>query len=187
MPQQNKTRFAILGVLSIQPASGYRIKQFCDAGIAGFWNENYGHLYPMLRQMSRTGEIEPVDGSTSVRRSQQYRITETGRAVLRRWLEQPPEPVPARLELLLKLTFSMNGPPGQALRLVRESRARHEQRLAELEKRERELLADEAARNHPAFEYGYCTLRYGILDARFRLDWCDETIRRLSGSGKEDE
>nr|MBP7402098.1 PadR family transcriptional regulator [Clostridia bacterium] len=84
MPQQNKTRFAILGVLSIQPASGYRIKQFCDAGIAGFWNENYGHLYPMLRQMSRTGEIEPVDGSTSVRRSQQYRITETGRAVLRR-------------------------------------------------------------------------------------------------------
>ncbi len=187
MAQQNNTRFAILGILAIQPASGYRIKQFCDVGIAHFWNENYGHLYPMLRQMAQAGEIEPEEGSGSGRRSQRYWITEQGRAVLQEWLDRPPESAPARLELLLKLTFSMHGSPGQALRLVRDSRIRHERRLAELEQKERELLADDDARTHPAFEYGYCTLRYGILDARFRLTWCDETIARLSNSTGEVE
>ena len=43
---KNKSRFAILGILNIQPSSGYDIKKYCDTVISGIWNENFGHIYP---------------------------------------------------------------------------------------------------------------------------------------------
>lgn len=57
MANVNKTRFAILGILNNMPGSGYDIKKNCDTGIAYFWNENFGHIYPVLKQMERDGVI----------------------------------------------------------------------------------------------------------------------------------
>ena len=55
MAQKNRTRFAILGMLAFQPMSGYDIKKIVDNSIAYFWKENYGHIYPMLAELSREG------------------------------------------------------------------------------------------------------------------------------------
>ncbi|HCW53514.1 MAG TPA: PadR family transcriptional regulator, partial [Clostridium sp.] len=51
MAKANKTRYALLGVLSYQPSSGYDIKKICDNSIGYFWNENYGHICPVLKQL----------------------------------------------------------------------------------------------------------------------------------------
>ena len=51
MAKINKTKYALLGVLSIMSGSGYDIKKFCDSSIGYFWNENYGHIYPMLQRL----------------------------------------------------------------------------------------------------------------------------------------
>ncbi|HEY5465624.1 MAG TPA: PadR family transcriptional regulator, partial [Clostridia bacterium] len=105
MAVQNKTRFAILGILALQPSSGYSIKQVCDAGISHFWNENYGHLYPMLRQMTLSGDIKIIESTDAGRRKYIYQITGQGMSALQEWLSQPVDAPPARLELLLKLSF----------------------------------------------------------------------------------
>ncbi|MGA9048227.1 MAG: PadR family transcriptional regulator, partial [Dehalococcoidia bacterium] len=47
MPKINKTKYAILGLLSLKPASGYDLKKTVDWNIGFFWNENFGHIYPI--------------------------------------------------------------------------------------------------------------------------------------------
>ena len=53
----NKTKYAILGVLDTFPGSGYDIKKYCDKSISYFWNENFGHIYPVLKQMENEGLV----------------------------------------------------------------------------------------------------------------------------------
>lgn len=176
---QGKTRFAILGILMHQPASGYDIKRYCDGGIAGFWHENYGHLYPMLQQMAADGDITVTDTARSGRKRRLYQITDHGKVALLDWLEQPIEPSPVRLELLLKLSFARYGDTGRMTEMISDIRRKHAGRLDELLRQEKKLLADQGDRKEPGFPYWHSIVRYGIMDAEFRLHWCDETIERI--------
>ncbi|MDF2869325.1 MAG: hypothetical protein K0R05_900 [Anaerocolumna sp.] len=58
MAIKNKTRYAILGILSIHSGTGYDIKKYCDTVISNFWNENFGHIYPVLNQLLSEGLIQ---------------------------------------------------------------------------------------------------------------------------------
>jgi DNA-binding PadR family transcriptional regulator len=55
MAAKNKTRYAILGVLNLKPASGYDIKKFCDRTISHFWNENFGHILSCIKPVQKEG------------------------------------------------------------------------------------------------------------------------------------
>jgi PadR family transcriptional regulator, regulatory protein AphA len=112
MAKSNKTRYALLGVLASGPASGYDIKKFCDKSISHFWNENYGHIYPVLKELETEGFITGEMLSNKGRPPRTvYSITQQGREELRSWLMMPVESQPMRHELLLKLTFAGNAPP----------------------------------------------------------------------------
>ncbi len=39
--------------IPMKPGSGYDIKKFCDKAISYFWNENFGHIYPVLKQKGK--------------------------------------------------------------------------------------------------------------------------------------
>ena len=123
MAKDNKTKYAILGVLNIRPASGYDIKKFCDQSINHFWNENYGHIYPVLKQMEKdewlTKVVEKVTGRPD---RNVYSVTTKGRNALQEWLKTPPEVPQARYEFLLKVFFSDQIPVGSILGWLKESR-----------------------------------------------------------------
>lgn len=54
MAKVNKTKYySLLGILSNRPGSGYDIKKMCDSSIGHFWNENFGHIYPVLKRWRR--------------------------------------------------------------------------------------------------------------------------------------
>lgn len=55
---KNKSMYAILGILSLSPGTGYDIKKYCDTVLSGFWNENFGRIYPTLKKMSDDALIE---------------------------------------------------------------------------------------------------------------------------------
>jgi len=55
MAKENKSRYALLGILSICPGSGYDIKKFMEQSTGNFWNESYGQIYPMLKQLVDEG------------------------------------------------------------------------------------------------------------------------------------
>ncbi|HWT76082.1 MAG TPA: PadR family transcriptional regulator, partial [Mobilitalea sp.] len=85
MAIKNKTRYAILGVLCMKPCTGYDIKKFCDNTISHFWNENFGHIYPVLKQLLEEGLITLADPEAEDRRKL-YTITEKGRQKFCEWL-----------------------------------------------------------------------------------------------------
>ncbi len=174
MATKNKTRYAILGVLNMKPCSGYDIKKFCDKTISHFWNENFGHIYPVLKQLSEEELIEPINSASEDRRKV-YRITEKGKEAFEYWLIQPPEISPPRSELLLKLSFGNHMPKEHALDLIDEIRIRNEGNLKQYKVMEEAYCADEKAKSDPAFPYWLSSLRLGILSTEATLRWCDET------------
>jgi len=180
MPKVNKTRYAILGVLTLMPCSGYDIKKFCDRGISFFWHENFGHLYPVLKQMEKDGLITKKAERNEGRPPRNvYFITPKGRDTLTDWLLRPTEHSPPRLELLLKLSFAKNIPAEKMIEELARIKDKHNRFLEEYLQIERALSADDQASRDAGYPYWLATLRYGIGDARFRIEWCEETIRSI--------
>src|SRR5207244_7584723 len=105
-PDRRSTPYAILGMLSFRPMSGYDIRKEAMSSIGHFWNESYGQIYPALGRLAAQGlaRRRAVRGIGRPDR-QVYEITRQGMAVLRRRLAEPPRTAPIRHELLLKLFF----------------------------------------------------------------------------------
>jgi DNA-binding PadR family transcriptional regulator len=180
LARTNSTKYAILGVLSIKSSSGYDIKKFCDGGIAHFWNENYGHIYPMLKQMEEDGWItKQTEVNEGKPPRNVYSITDKGREELADWLAQPTENSPVRLELLLKLTFARNIPAAKVIEEMEQIRQKHISRLEQIEKMEKEFNSDTKTRADRGYPYWLSTIRYAVYDARFRIQWCEETIQNI--------
>jgi DNA-binding PadR family transcriptional regulator len=180
MPANNKTRYAILGVLSIKQGTGYDIKKFCDEGITYFWNENFGHIYPVLKQMEKDGEIKKtVQQDEGKRTKNVFSVTPKGNEELIEWLMQPTGESPARLELLLKLTFARNIPAQKVIEEMERVKSNHIHRLEQFEMKEKQFSSDEQVRMDPGYPYWLATLHYGIYDAEFRIRWCEETIENI--------
>ena len=110
--KEGKSKYAILGMLSIEPMSGYDIKKEVENSISNFWTESYGQIYPVLKNLiaeklvTKTVESEAGKPDRHV-----YSLTATGRKELRRWLRQGFAPKIQRDEFLLKLFFGEEIPP----------------------------------------------------------------------------
>lgn len=177
MATKNKTRYAILGVLSMGPCSGYDIKKFCDQTISHFWHENFGHIYPVLGKLSEAGLIEPAGDSEDRRKA--YRITEAGLTEFHGWLGEPAAVQPPRSELLLKLFFGGQARDSDVTGFIAETRKRHVSRLDHYREMEAAYTRDEKAKADPRYPYWLAPLRYGIIASEAMIRWCDETVSRL--------
>jgi DNA-binding PadR family transcriptional regulator len=101
-----KSKYAILGMLSIAPMSGYDIKKEVENSISNFWSESYGQIYPVLKSLIAeklvTKNVESEAGKPD---RHVYALTAKGRKELRRWLLEGFAPKVQRNEFLLKLFF----------------------------------------------------------------------------------
>jgi PadR family transcriptional regulator AphA len=180
MAQINRTKYAILGVLSIKPGSGYDIKKFCDASISHFWNENFGHIYPVLKQMEREGLVTKETERTAGRPGRNvFSITAQGRKELAAWLIQPVEYTPGRSELLLKLAFGKNVPLERTIAQIEQVKERNIRKLKEFRSYETALAEDPNSGSSEGYLYWLATLRYGIYSTEVTVRWCEETIQAL--------
>ena len=119
---------AVLGLLSEQPRHGYELKKRLSETLGPLWGISFGSLYPALRRLERSGAIEAVDETTDGRAGaassrparsratspppacaagpapgrrtrKAYRITDRGRAAVRRAAhrrERPTTSAPSR-------------------------------------------------------------------------------------------
>ena len=178
MAKTNTTDFALLGILNIEPMSGYDIRTYIRESIGYFWQESYGQIYPALRRLHSRKLVTKRKAKQSkgpVRYV--YSITEKGREALTAWLATDPDPETVRIELLLKLFFGAMGRPSDQIRHVESLLARQRRRLARFKAADRELSPH--YRDNPGFPYWRLTLCYGQRMARARVAWCEETLRWL--------
>lgn len=180
MKRNNKTKYAILGALSMDSGSGYDIKKFCDFSIAHFWNENYAHLYPVLRELEGEALVTSSQEKSSGRPAKNiYSITEAGTQELLEWLESPVEQGPARNELLLKVFFSGSVPKQKIINVLET----HKEKLAEELNRYQEiedlLTTKESFKSSRELPLWLATISYGKIHKSASIRWCDETVEAV--------
>jgi PadR family transcriptional regulator, regulatory protein AphA len=185
MPKENKTKYAILGLLSLAPMSGYDIKKMTLSSISNFWQENYGHIYPVLRRMESQGLVT-VDISKGKGKPDRkvYSITEQGRRQLAVWLDLAPDSEPKRNEFLLKVFFGHLIPANSIIGKIREERSRREELLERLTGIEQQMSEYEETSSENLLTLWLSTVRYGITVSHAIIGWCDETEINLARKNK---
>src|SRR3954451_20739084 len=70
-------RYALLGMLAVQPGTGYELAQRFDSSMSNAWYASHSQIYPELAKLCEGGLLEVV--GQGPRRSRTFGITEAGR------------------------------------------------------------------------------------------------------------
>lgn len=178
MALKNKSMYAILGILKLSPSTGYDIKKYSDRVLSGFWNENFGHIYPTLKKMLVNGMIEIVSKEKSEKKIR-YGITEKGKMELETWLLEETTQQPVRSEFMLKLMFSSSQPKENVIEMLkkyREIHLRNIQYYLDIQKELQQGIKDISQERVCLFN---AILRKGIISDKATVNWCDETIEEF--------
>ena len=182
MPKENRSKFAILGMLDTCPMSGYDIRKYAALSIAHFWNEDYGHIYPTLKLLLEEGLAAKTESQARGKPLRhQYSITEAGRAALGLWLGEMPNRPNLRVELLLKVFLGSKAKPERLRAMLEEEVRGCESSFAELVGTEAHLaeeIAQGGERGRVA-RFQLMTLRYGKSYYESLGAWCRETLEEL--------
>jgi PadR family transcriptional regulator, regulatory protein AphA len=182
MKRSRSSPYAILGLLSLRPMSGYDVRKEATESVGHFWSESYGQIYPALRELVAAGLARRRTERMAGRPDRHvYEITVRGREELRRWVVEPPRPTPMRSELLLKLFFGDAESAGAQVAWVEQVLAESTAQLVTYAAIRREL---EAERTSPHATHWLLTLRFGECRAESNQRWAREalaTLRAVAG------
>jgi PadR family transcriptional regulator, regulatory protein AphA len=176
--RENKSLYALLGILSFGPHSGYDIKQRIEQNLSHFWYESYGQIYPNLKKLVdqgwATSRTERGEGKPD---RNVYEITQGGRDRLHEWLLAPIDRLPPeKNEMLLKLYFGRNLPLEANIQLIAEHRAMMTEVVGVFQGIE-QMLGQGG--NRPSPDYGLLSLRYGKKVVEAIVEWCDDSLEML--------
>jgi PadR family transcriptional regulator, regulatory protein AphA len=178
----NQSMFAMLGLLSIRPMTGYELRKLSEESIQHFWRESFGQIYPSLRALEAQGMVTRTQEMGEVRgrpARQVYALTDAGREALQAWVTAPARLEVPRNELLLKLFFGRQAAAEANLRQIAERRTMYVEELEGYEALEKRIRA--AYQGRPDLPYWLLTLSYGKHYTEAEIAWCDEAMEILKG------
>jgi len=160
-------RHSVLGLLVIQPSTGYELAQRFDRTLRNAWHASHSQIYPELAKLQEEGMVEVV--GEGARRSRTYAATERGRQELVRWMTEE-EPVRTQRNETAVRWFLLALVPPQARRAPLEREIAYTSaELADLEDIEAGMSAEQPFR--PTVELA---LRMNAV----MLDWLKEQLNR---------
>jgi PadR family transcriptional regulator AphA len=169
---------ALLGLLTIEPMSGYDLGQAVRASVGHIWSESYGQIYPNLKRLAADGL---VDRKTEKHKGKPdrhiYSITKKGREQLAKWLAIPPQPEIPRNEMLLKLFFGAQVPAQILIGNVERMVEQHRALLRKFQQVEREEI--DRNTQYPDAPFWRMAARYGQIEMEAHLQWAEETLAEL--------
>jgi DNA-binding PadR family transcriptional regulator len=181
--RSSSSREVLLGLLTIEPMSGYDLGLAIRASIGHFWNESYGQIYPNLKKLASAGLVTAKTERQKGKPDRQvYSITPKGRMRLEKWLAVEPQPEVPRNELLLKLFFGTQASPQTLIGYVEQMAKRETAILQELRRLEREEIV--SLERYPDAPYWKIAARFGQLELEAHLRWAQETQAALRASVK---
>ncbi|MCX7123862.1 MAG: PadR family transcriptional regulator [Gammaproteobacteria bacterium] len=174
--RENKTRYAVLGMLSFSPKSGYEIGKAIQNSTNYFWSESDGQLYPILKQLTEEGLVTCVESETlpGKRSKKMYEMTDEGQAALLDWLRQPPVTFTVRNEFLLQLFFGHELSWQENRDKIKALKMQLKQELAVYDSIEERIKENS---KHPT--YLLMSLAYGQYATRAEIAWCEDMIKQL--------
>jgi DNA-binding PadR family transcriptional regulator len=174
----SSSREVLLGILAIEPMSGYDLGQTIRASVGHIWNESYGQIYPNLKRLASEGFVTAKTERQKGKPDRHiYSITETGRERLVKWLAVQPQPEIPRNEFLLKLFFGERIPTEILIGWVERMVESESAVLRELTRVEHEEIAQN--RHYPGAPYWKMAARFGQMELKAHLCWARETLEEL--------
>lgn len=172
--------FAILGLLTFQPMSGYTLKsRYFDRSIAHFWPADQAQIYRTLQQLEAGGAVESEVVDNSGRpNSKLYAITSAGRESLEEWLAATHKIAPLRDAFLVQLYFGRLLTRDQMLAVLRDRRAEHARQLDYF--RKLQLPEPDSDQMRRQLLFGEMTLDFARRNEAMMLDWLDACIATVA-------
>ena len=170
------TDIAVLGALSVEPMSGYELRNAIQDVLGHFWSESFGQIYPALNRLREQGLVDARPGERAS--SSVFEITAQGRARLSELLSSPIRDRPPRNGLMLRLFFGRHLGVDQCMALLDETEATARSQLAHL----RATHAEVEREDLPDAPYFLITIDLGIRTSEATLEWVGaarERLRRL--------
>jgi DNA-binding PadR family transcriptional regulator len=100
-------QYAILGLLSWQPLSGYDLKKIISESEVFYWSGNNNQIYTALIRLHADGLVtRQVQLQESLPAKKVYSITQPGRDALRRWLLSTADLPEVRNAFLIQLAWA---------------------------------------------------------------------------------
>lgn len=176
VPRTTQTDLAVLAVLSIQPMTGYALRDAIREHLGAFWSESFGQIYPALSRLRAEGLVAAGGGERSG--SSLHSLTPAGRSRLVELMREPPTSSPPRNGVLLRLFFGSVLGAAACRELVTEARTRAVSMLEGLAVARRETEAEPP--DLPQRPYWLMTISAGEHTARAAIAWADETLAALA-------
>jgi DNA-binding PadR family transcriptional regulator len=167
--------FALLGLLSQSPASGYELAQRIEGPIAYFWPMSKSNVYGELTRLESLALISGTEVSqVKLPNKRVFHLTEAGLEALDGWLQEASF-IKERTKnsLLVKLLFADRLTPEQVAALIDEALLKAEGERAELGAKVDQLEAV------PAAFWARATALYGRFHAEATVAWAEEMARVL--------
>lgn len=111
--------YAILGLLSLKPLSGYDLKKIFEDSIALYWSGNNNEIYRALLDLRDRGLVDcETLQQESLPARKVYSITAEGQQALAAWAQTPPALPQKRHTLLIQLAWADALPAAEIDRLL---------------------------------------------------------------------
>jgi PadR family transcriptional regulator, regulatory protein AphA len=131
-------KYAILGLLSWRPLSGYDLKKIIADSVSFYWSGNNNQIYKSLVQLHEEGLVDiEVKQQENYPARKEYTITERGVAELRDWVLSAPELTQFRNTFLIQLAWADQLRGGELDELLARYEHEVEMQLLMLQERER--------------------------------------------------
>lgn len=165
--------FAILGLLTLGPKSGYELGSMTEQTVQNFWPLTRTHIYSELLKLEQLGHVTSVEvDQRGAPDKRVYSITGQGRRELDTWLRDPdPEVQRPRHPILIKLFFADRLEPGALRPLLDSYRASVEARRAAYSAG---AAGTAPSGLWPGNPYNRLTARFGERRMEADLAWLDE-------------
>ncbi len=168
------TRHFVLGLLTRQPMSGYDIKRFLKSLTWLIDSPSFGSLYPALHALLEDGlvTVEVVPRQDKPPRKI-YSITDAGRQVLRKWMEQSVASATSLKAFVMRLILASNLSQAGLIEYLQRRRGQVADHQLDLEQATHAMDA--------RIDLGErLALDYALSVARAELAWLDSTLAELS-------
>ncbi len=128
-------KYAILGLVSEQPMTGYDILKAFEGPLGNFWSAKHSQIYPELKRLTQEKLLDyDIAITGTVMEKKVYTITKEGLAELDEWLREDEPLAPTAKDVFrLRMFFCNRLTHEETYQLLKSQKVKHEERLDFLE------------------------------------------------------
>lgn len=169
-------KYAILGLLTRKPMTGYELTKEFNHELAEFWYANHSQIYPELKKLHKEALVTfDVEISGDILEAKRYTITEQGQTEFIQWLHKDQKIKRTPKDVFrLRMYFSNEMDVAARIQILENQKMQHSKRLNTL------LKTFEQYPEVPDIDsdrFGdFVVLRGAIMRQESTIAWLDECI-----------